>query len=58
LVVHQLENRRLVSDICSPQDGSTPLTAAAWGGHLDIVKLLLDNGANIEAVNNTVGAES
>lgn len=38
----------------SPQDGSTPLTAAAWGGHLDIVKLLLENGANIEAANNTV----
>lgn len=44
--------------ICFPQDGSTPLTAAAWGGHLDIVKLLLENGANIEAVNNTVRADS
>lgn len=36
------------------QDGSTPLTAAAWGGHLEIVKLLLAHGANIEAQNHTV----
>ena len=28
---------------------STPLSLACWKGHLEVVKLLIDNGANIEA---------
>ena len=34
------------------QDGGTALIVAAYKGHLDIVALLLDRGANIEAAGN------
>ncbi len=37
------------------QDGWTPLFVAAQNGHLEVVRLLLDKGANMEAANN-VGA--
>jgi len=30
-------------------DGSTPLDTAAFNGHTDVVRLLLEKGANIEA---------
>jgi ankyrin repeat protein len=32
-------------------DGSTPLHCAAWKGHADVVTLLLDNGADVNAKN-------
>lgn len=32
-------------------DGSTPLHCAAWKGHPDVVRLLLDQGADIHARN-------
>ena len=31
------------------QDGGTALYKAAWNGHIDIVKHLIENGANINA---------
>ncbi|KAK2164054.1 hypothetical protein LSH36_69g01014 [Paralvinella palmiformis] len=34
-------------DACSPQDGATPLMFAAMTGHLDIVKLLVEKGCDI-----------
>ena len=34
------------------RDGSTPLHCAAWKGHVEIVALLLDAGAEIDAHNN------
>ncbi|HEY6119814.1 MAG TPA: ankyrin repeat domain-containing protein [Pyrinomonadaceae bacterium] len=32
-------------------DGSTPLHCATWKGHLDVVKLLLEAGAEVNAHN-------
>lgn len=32
--------------------GSTPLFAATAGGHLDVVKLLLDHGAKVDLAHN------
>jgi len=34
------------------KDGSTPLRCAAWKGHAELVKLLLDSGADINDHNN------
>ena len=34
------------------RDGSTPLHCAAWKGHIEIVELLLDASAEIDAHNN------
>jgi ankyrin repeat protein len=36
------------------EDGSTALLAAAWSNHPDIVRLLLEHGADINAQNATV----
>ena len=33
------------------QDGYSPLYAASFGGHLDVVKTLLEAGANINQAN-------
>lgn len=38
------------------QNGYAPLSAAARGGHLEIVKLLLDKGADMSAENNVSSA--
>ena len=34
------------------QDGDAPLHKALWEGHFNVFKLLLENGANINAENN------
>ena len=36
----------------APQRGETPLHKAANKGNVDVIKLLLDGGAKVEAVNN------
>ncbi|KAL5509635.1 hypothetical protein EMCRGX_G005035 [Ephydatia muelleri] len=36
------------------QNGCSPLYAASFGGHLDVVKTLLEAGANINQVNKSV----
>lgn len=38
---------RTECDVCSTQDGATPLMFAAMGGHLEIAKLLVDNGCDV-----------
>ena len=42
-----LEDDIMQRDACSPQDGATPLMFAAMTGHLDIVKLLVEKGCDI-----------
>ena len=37
------------------QDGCSPLYAASCNGHLDVVKTLLEAGANIDQVNKVGG---
>lgn len=37
-------------------DGDTPLIAASWAGYLDIVKILVERGANVNAVKQSDGA--
>ena len=32
------------------QRGSTPLLLAAWNGHVEIAQMLMEKGANIEAM--------
>lgn len=32
------------------EDGQTPLHHAAWGGHADVVGVLVDKGADVIAV--------
>jgi ankyrin repeat protein len=39
----------------APQDGSTPLVSAAFGGSTDIVRYLLAKGADIRQTNGTFG---
>jgi ankyrin repeat protein len=41
--------------IAHDQDGTTPFNSAAAEGHTETVKLLLDRGANIEAVSQVSG---
>lgn len=38
---------RTECDVCSAQDGATPLMFAAMGGHLEIAKLLVENGCDV-----------
>ena len=42
----------LVANLCFSQNGWTALMNAASNGHLGVVALLLDRGANIEAARN------
>ena len=47
--VHAL-NISALSDTCTllfPQEGNSPLQLAAYGGHLDTVKFLLQQGADL-----------
>ena len=37
------------------QDGCSPLYAASFYGHLDVVETLLEAGANIDQTNNVGG---
>ena len=39
-----------------PQEGGTPLMHAAFHGHTDVVSLLLDRGADLEAKDNVGSA--
>ena len=42
----------------APQDGDTPLHAAAYNGHMEVVRVLLDAGVDKEAKNQVrEGAE-
>ncbi len=43
------EDPGLINDL--NEQGSTPLHSACFGGHLDVVKLLLEKGADVQAVN-------
>ena len=36
--------------LCNLQDGNTPLHRAALNGHKEVAALLLDKGANLEAL--------
>jgi ankyrin repeat protein len=45
-----LENDASLVD-ARDSDGSTPLHCAAWKGHANVVTLLLDNGADVNAKN-------
>ena len=40
---------------CAPQDGFTPLHAAAMGGYVELARLLLEAGADITATNDVSG---
>ena len=40
----------------TPQKGVTPLSSAARGGHVDVVRLLLKKGANKDAADMVGGA--
>ena len=35
-----------------PQNGTTPLMAASTNGHIDIVNVLINNGAGVNDVDN------
>jgi ankyrin repeat protein len=51
----QLDSGALI-DECD-EDGSTALMAAAWEGQHDMVKLLLEYKADVNARNRTVGRD-
>ena len=41
------------ADVNAGKDGGTPLYLAASHGHLDIVRILVDRFANVDAANGT-----
>ena len=43
------------ANMCSPQEGATPLIYASVIGRLDIVQALVDAGANLDAQDKVTG---
>jgi len=42
----------MLFDIIFMQNGSTSLHSAAWNGHLEVVKMLIKSGADVNIINN------
>jgi len=53
--VKQLLDSEVDVNASRTDDGSTPLYAAAWYGHLEVVKLLVDHKADVNASCTDVG---
>ena len=47
---HLIKNGADINNIA--REGSTPLHFAAWNGHYDKVLILIDNGAELNVINN------
>lgn len=51
-IISWLADDRCVIDACSPLDGCTALHAAARAGHVNLVRLLLESGADVLVVDS------
>ena len=45
-----LKDGTTIAKVCECIDGNTPLNIAVCAGHFDIIKLLVDHGANIKDI--------